>query len=248
MLYFLMIIMIIMIKKTLLFNKVKKIDLNKYDGGKKQLSDWEKEKRKAIKEQHNIYLKVALMDPNVYNNEFFFKESINGILDDYNADIITHFYLMFTNDKDDELFKKNYKKIIEMVRNIHDLIEENINDYLGIIENKSNNSLFHNFPDFALFTLNPGNEEFNKKLFNYKENFVLAKKDPNKAKELFLKELSIKRVNFLLYKNDPTKAQNLVLSILTKQINQFQNASDEIKQGMYLDECDRIIKVNGYCI
>ena len=184
-------------KKTLLFNKVKKIDLNKYDKGEKPLSDWEKEKRKAIKEQHNIYLKVALMDPNVYNNEIFFEESINGILDDYNADIITYFYLMYTNDEDDEYFKKRYKKMIDMVRNIHDLIEENINDYLGIIENKSNNILFHNFPDFALFILNPGNEEFNKKLFNYKENFVLAKKDPNKAKELFLKELSIKRVNFL---------------------------------------------------
>ena len=119
-------------KKTLLFNKVKKIDLNKYDRGEKPLSDWEKEKRKTIKEQHNIYLKVALMDPNVYNNDSFFKESINGIIDDYNADIITYFYLMFTNDEDDEYFKKKYKKMIDLVRNIHDLTENNNDDYLGI--------------------------------------------------------------------------------------------------------------------
>ena len=62
----------------------------------------------------------------------FFKESIIGIIDDYNADIITYFYLMFTNDEDDEYFKKRYKKMIDLVRSIHDLTENNIDDYLGI--------------------------------------------------------------------------------------------------------------------
>ena len=121
-------------KKTLLFNKVKKIYVNKYDRGEKPLSDWEKEKRKTIKEQHNIYLKVALMAPNVYSNDSFFKKLTNGLLDDYNADIITFFYLMFTNEKDDEYFKVKYKNIIDLVRNIHDLTENNIDDYLGIIK------------------------------------------------------------------------------------------------------------------
>ena len=51
-----------------------------------------------------------------------------------------------------------------------------------------------------------------------------------------------------MYKNDPTKAQKLVLDILENQIKQFEKASNEIKQVMYLDECERIIKTNGYCI
>ena len=40
-------------KKTLLFNKVKKVDLNKYDTGKKPLSEKEKMKRDFIRKQKN---------------------------------------------------------------------------------------------------------------------------------------------------------------------------------------------------
>ena len=56
-------------KKTLLFNKVKKIDLNEYDTGEKPLSEEEKLKRDFIKEQKNKFLQVAMMDPDVYNND-----------------------------------------------------------------------------------------------------------------------------------------------------------------------------------
>ena len=94
-------------KKTLLFNKVKKIDLNKYDRGEKPLSEWEKEKRDCIKKQSNKYLQIAMMDPDVYSNEIFFKDSINGILDDYNADFEVFSSLMYIDEKHDEYFKKN---------------------------------------------------------------------------------------------------------------------------------------------
>ena len=97
-------------KKTLLFNKVKKIDLNKYDRGEKPLLEWEKEKRKVIKEQKNEYLKVAMMDPNVYSNEIFFKDSINGILDDYNAELKVYPSLMFTDKSYDDYIKKKIQK------------------------------------------------------------------------------------------------------------------------------------------
>ena len=93
-------------KKTLLFNKVKKIDLNKYDRGEKPLSEWEKIKRKVIKEQKKEYLKVAMMDPNVYNNDKFFEKSIHGILDDYNAELKSYPSLMFTDKSYDKYIKK----------------------------------------------------------------------------------------------------------------------------------------------
>ena len=96
--------------------------------------------------------------------------------------------------------------------------------------------------------MEPQTNQFHKRLFKYMENFDLAKKDPVKAKELFLEELEIKKIHLNMYKNDPIKAQKLVLDILENQIKQFEKANDEIKQGMYLDECDRIIKPNGYCI
>ena len=121
-------------KKTLLFNKVKKIDLNKYDRGEKPLSEWEKEKRYCIKEQSNKYLQIAMMDPDVYNNELFFEDSINGILDDYNADLKYFSSLMFIDEKLDEYFKRNYKKLIDMIRKINYLIEEGNSEYLGIID------------------------------------------------------------------------------------------------------------------
>ena len=124
-------------KKTLLFNKVKKIDLNKLDREKKPLSYWELIKRKVIKEQKNVYLQVAMMDPNVYNNDKFFEDSINGILDDYNGDFQYQCFLMFTDEKDDENFKRRYKIILNMIKNINYIIEEISNDYLGIFEREN---------------------------------------------------------------------------------------------------------------
>ena len=55
-------------KKTLLFNKVKTIDLKEYDSGKKPISEDEKQKRDMIKKQTNKKLQVALMDPDVYRS------------------------------------------------------------------------------------------------------------------------------------------------------------------------------------
>ena len=53
--------------KTLLFNKVKTIDLNKHDRGEKPLTEEERQKRDLIKKQTNKKQQVALMDPDVYN-------------------------------------------------------------------------------------------------------------------------------------------------------------------------------------
>ena len=119
-------------KKTLLFNKVKKIDLHKYDRGKKPLSRREKEKRNFIKKQQNKYLQVAMMDPDVYNNDKLFKE-LKEQSDDYNADLENYSSLMFTDKKFDEYFKKRYKKQIDMVKKLDYRINEGNDEYLGII-------------------------------------------------------------------------------------------------------------------
>ena len=63
-------------KKTLLFNKVKTIDLSKHDRGEKPLSEEEKIKRDLIKKQTNKKLQVAIMDPDVYNNDKVFKDAL----------------------------------------------------------------------------------------------------------------------------------------------------------------------------
>ena len=63
-------------KKVLLFNKVKTIDLNEHDSGEKPLSEKEKEKRDLIKKQTNKKLQVAMMDPDIYNNDEYFKAVI----------------------------------------------------------------------------------------------------------------------------------------------------------------------------
>ena len=119
-------------KKTLLFNKVKKIDLNENDTGKKPLSRKEKQKRKFIKEQKNKYLQVAMMDPDVYINDELF-EDLMMESDDYNADLDDYFSLLYIDEKHDEYFKKRYKKQIDMVKKLHYRINEGNDDYLGII-------------------------------------------------------------------------------------------------------------------
>ena len=55
-------------KKTLLFNKIKTIDLNELDKGKIPISEEEKQKIDLIKKQTNKKLQVALMDPDVYRS------------------------------------------------------------------------------------------------------------------------------------------------------------------------------------
>ena len=67
-----------MIKKILLFNKVKTINLNEHDRGEKPLTEEEKQKRDLIKKQTNKKLQVALMDPDVYNNPELFKYVIKS--------------------------------------------------------------------------------------------------------------------------------------------------------------------------
>ena len=59
--------------KTLLFNKVKTIDLNKHDRGEKPLTEEEKLKRDLIKKQTNKKQQVVLMDPDIYNYLELFK-------------------------------------------------------------------------------------------------------------------------------------------------------------------------------
>ena len=120
--------------KTLLFNKVKKIDLKKYDKGKKPLSNFEKEKRDCIKKQKNRYLQIAMMDPKFYNNDELFEKLMNGKLYDYNSDFVYCSSLMFTDEELDEYFKKKYREQIEMVKRINYLINEGNSEYLGIID------------------------------------------------------------------------------------------------------------------
>ena len=64
--------------KYLLFNKIKKIDLNDIDRGKKPLTKEEKIKRDLIKKLPNKKLQIALMDPDFYNNDEIFKGVFNN--------------------------------------------------------------------------------------------------------------------------------------------------------------------------
>ena len=65
-------------KKTLLFNKIKTIDLNELDKGKIPISEEEKQKRDLIKKQTNKKLQVALMDPDVYRSVELMKHVIKN--------------------------------------------------------------------------------------------------------------------------------------------------------------------------
>ena len=90
---------------------------------KKTLSNHELNKRKLIKEQKNIYLQIALMDPKIYDTDEIFDFEFGGLLDDYNADFKIHCFLMFTDEKEDEWFKKKYKRILNLIKKIDNLIE-----------------------------------------------------------------------------------------------------------------------------
>ena len=101
---------------------------------KYKITQWEYFKRKTIREQKNKYLQVALMDPKVYNNDELFEELRFGLLDDFNAEFEHYAHLMFTDEKHEEYLKRNFKKIIDMLKNINYLIEEGNSEYLGIID------------------------------------------------------------------------------------------------------------------
>ena len=104
------------------------------DDKKNKITEWDYIKRKTIKEQKNKYLQVALMEPKVYNNDKLFEELSFGLLDDFNAEFEGYAPLMFTDEKHEDYLKRNFKKIIDMIRNINYLIEEGNNEYLGIID------------------------------------------------------------------------------------------------------------------
>ena len=55
-------------RKTMLFNKIKTIDLKELDRGDVPILEEEKQKRNLIKKQTNKKLQVALMDPDVYRS------------------------------------------------------------------------------------------------------------------------------------------------------------------------------------
>ena len=126
-------LIIAMIKKTLLFNKVKKIDLNEYDKGEKPLSEWEKEKRDFIKEQKNKYLQVAIMDPDVYNNDEVFKDLMMDS-DEYYRFLDNKYPFIYMDDYDEKKdFKYYFKKQIDMIKKLNYRINEGSNDFLGTI-------------------------------------------------------------------------------------------------------------------
>ena len=118
-------------KKTLLFNKVKKIDLNEYDRGEKPLSEEEKEKRDFIKEQKNKYLQVAMMDPDVYNNDKLF-EDLMMESDDYYSFLDYKFHLIYIDGYlNDEYFKKEFKKQLNMIRKLLYRMNEGNDDFVN---------------------------------------------------------------------------------------------------------------------
>ena len=104
------------------------------DDKKNKITEWDYIKRKTIKEQKNKYLQVALMDPKVYNNDKLFEELSFGLLDDFNSEFEGYAPLMFTDEKHEDYLKRNFKIIIDMLKNINYLIEEGNNEYLGIID------------------------------------------------------------------------------------------------------------------
>ena len=121
------------VKKTLLFNKAKKIDLNEYDKELQPLSEWEKEKRDFIREQKNKYLQVAMMDPDVYNNDELFKDLMEES-DDYYSFLDYKYHLIGIDGYlNDEYFKKVFKKQIDMVKKLIFRINKGNSEYLGII-------------------------------------------------------------------------------------------------------------------
>ena len=122
-------------KKTLLFNEVKKIDLNKYGTGKKPLSEWEEEKRDFIRKQKNKFLQVAMMDPDVYNNDELFKKLMNES-DNYYYELDNKYPFIYMKScyDNEEYFKKRFKKQIDMIKKLLCRINEDTYDYITKID------------------------------------------------------------------------------------------------------------------
>ena len=93
-------------KKTLLFNKVKTIDLNDHDRGEKPLKEEEKQKRNIIKKQTNKKLQVAMMDPDFYN----YSKNFNNVFERPNLQklLIKRFNYRMTWDGFDDFIKEKY--------------------------------------------------------------------------------------------------------------------------------------------
>ena len=75
-------------RKAMLFNKIKTIDLKKFDRGDVPIIEEEKQKRNLIKKQTNKKLQVALMDPDVYRNIELIKLAIKN--SDYHVKKFNH--------------------------------------------------------------------------------------------------------------------------------------------------------------
>ena len=89
----------------------------------KSVSKKELEKRKEIKDQNNIYLQIALMDPKIFDDDEIFNFEIGSLLEDYKNEYRSHCPLIFIDEKEDEYFKNRYKKILDLIRNIYNIIE-----------------------------------------------------------------------------------------------------------------------------
>ena len=116
------------------FNKVKKIDLNDYDTGEKPLSDEEKTKRDFIRKQKNKYLQIALLDPDVYNNDILFKELMMDS-DDYYSFLDNKYPFIYMKEyEEEEYFKEHFKKQIDMIKKLFYRIEEETYEYITKID------------------------------------------------------------------------------------------------------------------
>ena len=108
--------------------------MNEYDTGKKPLSYDEKEKRDTIREQKNKYLQVAMMDPDVYNDDKLF-EYLIAKSDDYNAHLEHYSSFMYIDEINDaEYFKENFQKQIDMVKKVYNHINVDTYDYITKID------------------------------------------------------------------------------------------------------------------
>ena len=96
---------------------------NYYSHLRKSVSKKELEKRKEIKDQNNIYLQIALMDPKIFDDDEIFDFEIGSLLEDYKNDYRDHSPLIFIDEKKDECFKNRYKKILNLIKKINDIIE-----------------------------------------------------------------------------------------------------------------------------
>ena len=74
-----------------------------------------------------------MMDPDVYNNDNFFKELMMDS-DEYYHFLDNKYPFLYIDDYDEgEYFKENFKKQIDMIKKLYYRINKGNDDYLGII-------------------------------------------------------------------------------------------------------------------